>query len=165
MTVNSRPTTKSCAKRRALLLWKEEKQSREVINPGHTSWAVTRATPRCKFVPLAVKRILLRNRSTNVSSPDILSSAQRALSGNVFMGWDMNLEDRYREFVRLIRLRQRCCSVGRLYRVDRKWAASAVIYFKKKNSIFFLMFSRLNFHPCPRCINKYTNNFNITRYF
>lgn len=27
---------------------------------------------------------------------------QRALSGNVFMGWDMNLEDRYREFVRLI---------------------------------------------------------------
>lgn len=34
MTVNSHPTTKSCAKRRALLLRKEEKQSREVINPG-----------------------------------------------------------------------------------------------------------------------------------
>ena len=27
MTVNSRLTTKSCAKRRMLLLWKEEKQS------------------------------------------------------------------------------------------------------------------------------------------
>lgn len=87
MTVNSRPTTKSRAKRRVLLLWKEEKQSREVINPGHTGRAVARAAPRCKFVPLAVKRILLRNRSTNVSSPDILSSARRNVRYQVMYLW------------------------------------------------------------------------------
>lgn len=98
MTVNSRPTTKSRAKRRALLLRKEEKQSREVINP----WAA----------PLAQRRDVNSRRETDFTSERherfvagylIVGAAQRALSGNVFMGWDMNLEDRYREFVRLIR--------------------------------------------------------------
>jgi len=86
MTVNSRPTTKSCAKRRALLLWKEEKQSRKVINPGHTGRAATRATSRFKFMLLAVKRILLQNRSTNVSL-DILSSARRNVRYQVMYLW------------------------------------------------------------------------------
>jgi len=41
---------------------------------------------RFKFVLLAVKRILLRNRSTNVS-PDILSSARRNVRYQVMYLW------------------------------------------------------------------------------
>lgn len=72
------------------------------------------------------------------------------------MGWDMNLEDRYREFVRLIHLATMALYVCResVYRVGRKYRCD---FISREKLSFFEPFSFELSHSLPVHINRFSD--------